>query len=78
MFADDVKLSAINAKGLQRILDLESNWALENGMSLNTTKSVLIWTVDTHMLEFMSAGSSLKTVRLLPLAEEGVSGTSGY
>ncbi len=40
LFADEIKLSAVYSKRLQIILDLESKWALENGMKWNTKKSV--------------------------------------
>ncbi len=38
LFADDVKLSAMTAGGLQHSLDLASTRAMENGMKWNTKK----------------------------------------
>ncbi len=40
MFPDDVKLSAVNAKGLQRLLYLATKWAKEKLLD-GTLKTVL-------------------------------------
>ncbi len=53
LFADDVKLSAITANGLQDILDLASTWAHENEMSWNTEKSVILRAKDTRRHKFI-------------------------
>ncbi len=48
LFADDVKLSAMTAGGLQHSLDLASTWAMENGMKWNTKKSMILRSKETQ------------------------------
>ncbi len=76
MFADDVKNSAINVKGLQRILKHSIHLGSGKRHEVEYQKSVVIRTPLMH--EFKWAGSALKKVREVkylgvPLTEDGVS-----
>src|SRR5208337_436842 len=59
LFADDVKVHHLDPAILQGMLDLVSGWTVDNGMTINISKSaVLTWSTD----EFFLSGQVLPRV----------------